>query len=51
MPKAAGAGAFVSGVLGAALLAAAMLVGSFDGALTTEHAWRALGYLGLIYSF
>ena len=27
------------------------LVGSFDGALTTEEAWRALGYLGLSYSF
>ena len=27
------------------------LIGSFDGALTTEEAWRALGYLGLSYSF
>ncbi len=27
------------------------LVGSFDGALTTERAWRALGYLGLTWSF
>ena len=27
------------------------LVGSFDGALTTEEAWRAMGYLGLTYSF
>ncbi len=27
------------------------LVGNFDGALTTEHAWRATGYLGLTYSF
>ena len=27
------------------------LIGSFDGALTTEDAWRALGYLGLSYSF
>ena len=27
------------------------LVGSFDGALTTEEAWRATGYLGLTYSF
>ncbi len=27
------------------------LVGSFDGALTTEDAWRALGYMGLSYSF
>ena len=27
------------------------LVGSFDGALTTEDAWRATGYLGLTYSF
>ncbi len=27
------------------------LVGNFDGALTTEHAWRAMGYLGLTYSF
>ena len=27
------------------------LVGSFDGAVTTEEAWRALGYLGLTYSF
>ena len=27
------------------------LVGSFDGALTTEDAWRALGYLGLTWSF
>ena len=30
---------------------ATTLVGSFDGALTTEDAWRALGYLGLSYSF
>ena len=30
---------------------ATTLVGSFDGALTTEEAWRALGYLGLTYSF
>ena len=27
------------------------LVGNFDGALTTEEAWRATGYLGLTYSF
>ena len=27
------------------------LVGSFDGALTTEDAWRALGYLGLTWLF
>ena len=31
--------------------ASATLVGNFDGALTTEHAWRATGYLGLTYSF
>ncbi len=30
---------------------ATTLVGNFDGALTTEHAWRATGYLGLTYSF
>ena len=30
---------------------ATTLIGSFDGALTTEDAWRALGYLGLSYSF
>ena len=27
------------------------LVGNFDGAYTTERAWRATGYFGLIYSF
>ena len=27
------------------------LVGNFDGAFTTDHAWRATGYLGLVYSF
>ena len=27
------------------------LVGNFDGAYTTEEAWRATGYLGLTYSF
>ncbi len=27
------------------------LVGNFDGALTTEHAWRATGYIGITYSF
>ena len=27
------------------------LVGNFDGAYTTEEAWRATGYLGLVYSF
>ena len=27
------------------------LVGNFDGALTTEHAWRATGFLGLTYLF
>ena len=27
------------------------LAGNFDGALTTEHAWRATTYLGLTYSF
>ena len=30
---------------------ATTLVGNFDGALTTEEAWRATGYLGLTYSF
>ena len=30
---------------------ATSLVGNFDGAFTTDHAWRATGYLGLVYSF
>ena len=30
---------------------ATTLVGNFDGALTTEEAWRATGYLGLTWSF
>ena len=30
---------------------ATALVGNFDGAYTTEEAWRATGYLGLVYSF
>ena len=30
---------------------ATALVGNFDGAYTTEEAWRATGYLGIVYSF
>ena len=30
---------------------ATSLVGNFDGAFTTDDAWRATGYVGLVYSF
>ena len=33
------------------VVGATALVGNFDGAYTTEEAWRATGYLGLVYSF
>ena len=45
----------ITGTVGLGMLVpvaeAMALVGSFDGALTTEEAWRATGYLGLTYSF
>ena len=53
--SAGGDPAVATGTLGLGLslpvAAGTTLVGNFDGALTTEHAWRATGYLGLTYSF
>ena len=53
--SAGGDPAVATGTLGLGLTlpvaAGTTLVGNFDGALTTEHAWRATGYLGLTYSF
>ena len=53
--SAGGDPAVATGTLGLGLslpvAAGTTLVGNFDGALTTEHAWRATGFLGLTYSF
>ncbi len=53
--SAGGDPAVATGTLGLGLTlpvaAGTTLVGNFDGALTTEHAWRATGFLGLTYSF
>ena len=53
--SAGGDPAVATGTLGLGLslpvAAGTTLVGNFDGALTTEHAWRATGFLGLTYLF